>query len=402
VQLIKKKEAVKSWRVIMLLSKKTILALVIFCFHTVITLESRPLKVLFVVAYFPAPSQTFILNQIIGLIDKGHEVTIFALRKNDAELDVNVAHYSLMDLVIYETLPAELPECDIIFCQSGTIGIKVIEMGSIADWVKEKKLVVCLRGMDVTSNAVRQNPKIYEKLFKQADLFLPVCDYFRKLLIQFGCDPDKIVVHHSAINCSQFFFRERKRETKQEIINLVSVCRLVQKKGLDFAIKAVARLSQKYKNIHYTIVGKGHLQPSLQKLVQSLGIRDKVTFFGWGTRDQVVSVLDASHIFLLPSVTSPKGDEEGIANALKEAMAMGLISIGSVHAGTPELIEDGVCGFLVPEKTSKLLARKIKYAIKHPELWKSIGLAARKKIEDEFETKKSIEELENMFYKLLE
>lgn len=83
-------------------------------------------------------------------------------------------------------------------------------------------------------------------------------------------------------------------------------------------------------------------------------------------------------------------------------MATGLVSIGTWHAGTPELIEDGVSGFLVPERDSKALAEKIKYAIKHPEQWKSMGLAARKKVEEEFETKKSIEELEQLFYGLVE
>jgi len=387
----------------MLLSKKTILALVIFCFHTLMTLEARPLNILFVVAYFPAPSQTYILNMMTGLIDKGHNVSIFAFRKNDVTGHPNIAQYSLMDSVIYGEFPAELPECDIIFCQSGALGRKIIAMESLSDWIKGKKLIVCLRGMDVTSNAVRNNPEIYEELFKVGDLFLPVCDYFKKLLIQFGCDPNKIIVYHSAINCTQFFFKERKNERKKgKTIHLVSVCRLIQKKGLDFAIRAIAKVAERYDNIHYTIVGKGHLQSSLEKLVRQLGIKDKVTFAGWRTQDQVVSILDRSHIFLLPSTTSSKGDEEGIANALKEAMAMGLISIGTFHAGTPELIEDGVCGFLVPEKSSKELAKKIKYIIQHPEIWKSIGLAARKKIENEFETKKSIRILEKLFYSLLE
>ena len=81
-------------------------------------------------------------------------------------------------------------------------------------------------------------------------------------------------------------------------------------------------------------------------------------------------------------------------------MAMGLISIGTWHAGTPELIEDGVSGFLVPEKNSRELGRKIKYVIEHSQVWESIGHAARKKIEEEFETKQSIRKLESLFYGL--
>jgi colanic acid/amylovoran biosynthesis glycosyltransferase len=80
---------------------------------------------------------------------------------------------------------------------------------------------------------------------------------------------------------------------------------------------------------------------------------------------------------------------------------MGLISIGTFHAGTPELIEDGVTGFLVPEKKISTLADVIEYAIERPERWEAIARAARKKIEDEFETKKSIEELQELFYQLI-
>ena len=76
---------------------------------------------------------------------------------------------------------------------------------------------------------------------------------------------------------------------------------------------------------------------------------------------------------------------------------MGLISIGTWHAGTPELIDDNVSGYLVPENNVWMLANTVNFIIEHPELWKSVGLAARKKVEDEFETGQLIEKLENYF-----
>lgn len=383
----------------MLLGKKLIVILAILCSHIMVRLECRPLNILFVVGYFPAPSQAYILNMMTGLIDRGHKVSIFAFRKNDSGLNQMIEKYSLMDSVIYEKFPQQLPECDIVFCQLGSLGKKIFEMSRLTDWLKQRKLVVCLRGSDITSN-VKDNADLYKKLFVGADLFLPVCDYFKKRLIALGCNPDKIVVHHSAINCSQFFFKKREKP-KQAFINLVSVCRLVKKKGLTDAIKAVAQVIKTHKNIHFTIVGEGSERVRLEKLIKDLNVTDKVTLAGWKQQEEVVSILNDSHIFLLPSTTSASGLEEGIANALKEAMAMGLISIGTWHAGTPELIEDGVSGFLVEEKNVAQLAAKIDYIIKHPEVWGSVQVAARKKIEDEFETKKMVEELEKIFYRLL-
>lgn len=384
----------------MLLYKKLIIGFVFLFVY--IEIESRPLHVLFVVEYFPAQSQIFILNLMTGLIDNGHKVSIFAFKKNNfVQQHQNIAKYSLMDSVIYEQWPALLPECDIVFCQSATLGKKIVETESLREWLQKRKLVVSLRGADITKNEVRNNSGIYQQLFYGADLFLPVCDYFKQIAIQLGCPENKIMVHHSAINCSQFFFKERKKK-KNDIVHLISVCRLVEKKGLNFALEAIAKLVKKYKNIHFTIVGRGHWRTRLEEMVKKLKISDKVTFFGWGTHEQVVHLLNKSHIFLLPSITAENGDEEGIANALKEAMAMGLVTVSTHHAGTPELITDGVSGFLVPEKDSTALAAKMKYIIEHPKIWKSIGLAARKKIEDEFEIKQSIKELENLFNRLLQ
>lgn len=387
------------WRQKIMLLHKQISVLALFFF---IQLSAQqPLKILFVVSHFPARSQIFILNIMTGLIDKGHDVSIFSFHKDkkDADVHPHIKKYKLLDRVIYENFPAKLPECDIVFCQFGYVGKKIAEMKHLRKWLKKRKMVVCFRGADITKRT-QADPIMYQRMFKVVDLVLPVCDYFKKKLITLGCDPQKITVHHSAIDCSQFLFDVKKR-AENETTHLISVSRLVKKKGIDVAIKAIALLVNKYPNIHYTIVGDGPERTYLELLIKQLKLENKIFIYGWATQKEVVSLLKKSHIFLLPSKTGPDGNEEGIANALKEAMAMGLISIGTFHAGTPELIEDGVTGFLVPEKRIEILADVIEYVIGCPERWESIALAARKKIEDEFETKKSIEELQELFYELI-
>ena len=88
----------------------------------------------------------------------------------------------------------------------------------------------------------------------------------------------------------------------------------------------------------------------MELLIRQLKLEKYITLYGWASQKEVISLLDNSHIFMLPSRKAPDGNEEGIPNALKEAMAMGLITIATWHAGNPELIEDKVSGFLVPEK----------------------------------------------------
>lgn len=69
--------------------------------------------------------------------------------------------------------------------------------------------------------------------------------------------------------------------------------------------------------------------------------------------------MDQSHIFIAPCVTSQDGNQDAPVNTLKEAMAMGLPVIATHHGGIPELVEDGVSGYLVPERDSQAIANKL-------------------------------------------
>jgi len=382
----------------MQLYKKVIILLtVLLCGTSYEQIVSAPLNILFVVGRFPSPSQTFILNIITGLIDKGHNVFIFSFHQGELRYaHPNIKKYKLLDHVVYKKFPTRSSHYDIVFCQFGGLGKKILENRTLSQWLSKRKVVVCFRGSDITT----ADPNAYKKVFKKGDLFLPVCDYFRKKLIALGCSVDKIVVHYSAIDCSKFFFAIRQKP-ENDSIHLISVCRLVKKKGLDYAIKAFAEVSKKHTQLHYDVVGEGPERIYLELLIRQLGLQDKITLHGWKSQNDIVSMLNSAHIFLLPSRKASDGNEEGIANALKESMAMGLISVATWHAGTPELIEDGVSGFLVPEKNVYKLANTIDYIIEHPEIWESVGLAGRKKVKDEFETKQSIVKLEKIFYTLL-
>lgn len=383
-----------------LLVNKKIMVCLGVCFWS-IGLFSRPLKILFIVGHFPAPSQTFILNQITGLIDRGHEVSIFSFhRDNPKHVHPDIEKYKLFDHVLYKKLPSVLPDCDIVFCQFGYHGKKIFEIPAIAQWLKNKKVVTCLRGADITTRFMR-NPDQYTKLFRMGDLFLPVCEYFKKLLVnKCGCPEEKIVVHHSAIDCSKFFFKRKKLSSKRPV-KLISVCRLVEKKGIDYAINAVAKVIRQYPNIVYTIVGDGPERHYLDKLIKNLHLQDKIILCGWKSQTEVIKMLNKSHIFLLPSVTAANGNEEGIPNALKEAMAMGLPVIATWHAGNSELIENGVSGFLVSQRNAAELSERIMYLLEHPQEWLALCIAGRNTVEERFETKKTTEKLEELFYQLL-
>jgi len=364
----------------------------------------HPLKILFVLTYFPESVSTAILNQITGLIDRGHEVTIYTKQAGDIEhAHPDIDRYNLIDHTYFHTrhrlnnLPPDLGTFDIICCQFGYRAVEFIEV-----YKSEKlkaKFVTCFRGSDLSKH-IKENPRKYDQLFVIGDLFLPVCNFFRERLMSLGCNSKKIIVQYSAVDCKKFLFKERTLQPN-DTIQIITVARLTEKKGLEYAIKAIKKLSQKFPNFEYKIVGTGPLKKELEQLVTKLNMQEKVKLLGWASQDKVATLLNEAHIFIHPSVTDYKGSQEGIPNALKEAMAQGLPVVGTFHAGIPELIKDGVSGLLVPEKNAPALAKKIAFLIKNPDLWKKMGLAARKKIKNKFSKEKTNDALVEIFQNLL-
>ncbi len=176
----------------------------------------------------------------------------------------------------------------------------------------------------------------------------------------------------------------------------------LKKKGIEFAIKAFAKVIKKYPRALYVIVGDGPERPYLEKLIKKLHLQNNVTIAGWKAQKEVAILLDQSHIFVLPSITASDGNEEGIPNALKEAMATGMPVIATYHAGNEELIENDVSGYLVPQKDVSELSKKMKRVIEHPDDWVLIGANARNTVENRFEKNKNVEQLEVLFYDLLD
>lgn len=391
------------------------------------------MKIAFLVNEFPSVSQTFVLSQMTGLIDRGHELDIFAEEaRRDPGIHEDVKKYGLLErtsypLVIpdgklvrvlkgvrygtplllksfapvirslnvlkYGTKSASLTllyqlipflkkgPYDIIHCQFGMLGPKGLLLKQIV--TPTAKLVTSFRGYDATKY-LSERPGFYEELFKEGDLFLPVSQSLKDRLIKAGCNERKIRVFHSGIDCQKFPFAKRVVVEGQSAI-VVTVGRLVEKKGINYAIKAMARVVGSGRRVTYLIIGDGELRRELESLIQDLKLSAHVQLLGWKNHDQVVQVLQRAHILVAPSVTAENGDQEGIPNVLKEAMSMGLPVVSTWHSGIPELVEDGVSGYLVKERDVDSLADRLSYLIDHPEVWSIMGSGGRNCIQRHYD-----------------
>lgn len=370
-----------------------------------ITFQVSSLEILFYTHAFPEFIQPFVLNQIVGLIKRGHEVTILApteksyaasftaLSNVPKKLHADIVKHNLLARTYYKKLPLHKRVFDVILCQQGTLGENFLKEYKKKCNIKGK-IITFLRGRDITAR-LAERPERYKELFSQGALFLPVCKYFKNILIQHGCPSSKILVLHAAIDCKKFRFKERELHANSSI-KLITTGRLVEKKGIEYAIRAVAQLSSKYPQLEFSIIGGGPLEEKLKALVQELNIGSHVKFLGWRTQDEVANFLDTAHIFLLPAVTAEDHDQEGISNALKEAMACGLPVIATYHSGNQELVEHGISGYLVHERNIDELAEKIEYLIQHSEKWSEMGKRGRKKVVHEYDMEIETNKLEKI------
>jgi len=340
---------------------------------------SHPIHVLFFIDTLMSETKTVIINQILGLKEKGFKVSILA-KKKSIHVNEELEKYLEKDIYWGTLEEFDTNTVDVILCQYGSLGK---ECAQCLQKSKRPKLVTFFRGSDITATSETRQGS-YDLLFATGDLFLPVCAYYSYLLTILGCDPQKILVQASGIDCSMFKFR-KKTPHINEPIQIISTSRLVGKKGLDDAIRAIALLIDEGYNIEYTIIGEGGKKESLISLAEELHIADKIRIVGHKSNQEVAQLLQQSHIFILPSVTSANGTQEGIPNAAKEAMATGLPVISTYHAGLRELIKHNESGLLVPERDVQTLAKSIKYLIRNPKKWYPLITEARKVIEEAYD-----------------
>ena len=366
--------------------------------------SKKPMKILMVVSSFPKIHDICIINHIIKLIDRGHDVRIYSVHKGDTvNVQEDVVKYHLMSRTMYK-LPSSLNKYDIVMFQ---LGHKLFDIRNVYRKIIKKrgngfkgKIAVRLLGYDITA-FLHENPHAYDYYFDSCDLFLPVCNAFVPYLIKAGCPAQKIVVSHSSIDCSRFTFKPKDLPLAEETLTILTAGRFVEKKGYIYSIRAIAKLIKKYPNIRYRIVGNGPQKALYQDLINQLGMSNRITLEDWHPHDEYIPLLHNSHIFVLTSVTAKNNDQEGIPNVLIEAMATGLITVATDHSGNSELITHGKTGFLVPERDSEAIYNTLTSILEHKESFLPMQLAAMQKVHEEFENEKENDKLEAILYGLL-
>ena len=400
------------------------------------------MKIAFIVGRFPALSETFILNQITGLLNLGHDIEIFAVSKNNEnKVHPNIEKYNLMEKAhyieppfnkikrifraiylittnfhkeplkilralnifkygrtvlslrkLYYLIPFLGKKFDIIQCHFGFIG----NIGAFLKQVGiDGKLVTMFHGYDIRL-ATEKGGKIYERLFEQGDCFLAISNYNYRKIVQFGANPNKVIFHPVGIDIDKFPFKRKEKEKISSHVRILTVARLVEEKGLKYSILSINEILKKSTafTLKYYIVGEGPLRETLNDLIKELKIENTVKILGSMDQTQVVKEMLNADIFLLPSIS------EVLPVVLMEAQAVGLPVIASNVGSIADIILDGKSGYLVPEGDVAALTERLDYLIEHPEFWSDMGQRGSQFVKEHYDinnlNKKLVEIYQNL------
>jgi len=178
---------------------------------------------------------------------------------------------------------------------------------------------------------------------------------------------------------------------------LISVGRVVEKKGFDDVLSAVALLRAKGFQVRWEVYGSGPLRDGLRARATSLGVADSVILHGARVQDEILAAYRSAAAFVLAPVVLDNGDRDGIPNVLVEAMACGVPVVATRVSGIPELVEEGTNGLLVQPRQPDQLAAALARVLGDPEFAAALGDAGRRTVEQRFDRGRTTTRLVELF-----
>lgn len=245
-------------------------------------------------------------------------------------------------------------------------------------------------------------------LFAEGDLVLAEGTYMKKTLMELGCPESKVRVQHLGIDLNKIPFIPRRPDGGGKIKILVAGT-FREKKGITYALEAFARIAPRHKNLELTLVGDAgrsrrevDYKQEITSIISTRNIAGRVNYLGFLPYPAFIKEAQHNHIFLSPSIHPSDGETEGGAPvALIEMSAYGMPIVSTFHCDIPEVVVDGVSGFLVAEKDADALADRLEHLVTHPETWESMGRAGRQHIAAEFNIEQQAAKLEQHYDSVL-
>lgn len=320
--------------------------------------NNKKIKVAFIIGKFPTISETFIINQIADLEDRGTNVEIFSFNRGETDnvsqrfFDYKMGEKTkILDMPnnilvrIFQAIPKILrilflkpkillkvfnfkkygadawslkllfftepfvgKKFDLVHCHFGKVANKYLTIREIVSL--EQKFVTTFYGYDVSIVFTQKGENYYDRLKKECSLFFVMSNNMKERIMAHGFKEENIKVLPISVNVPEYPFKERKL-SNEETINLLTVARFVEKKGIDDLLRAIAIVKEKtQKKFKMNIVGGGQMEKELLQLTKELNIEDVVDYKGYMKIEDLIKYFLQMHLYIQPSKTSKDGDME--------------------------------------------------------------------------------------------
>ena len=407
------------------------------------TLEIRmgKLHLLYLLDQFPVISQVFVLNEITGFIDLGYNVHIISMNTpHEEKIHNTVKKYHLLNKTTYfprikivekgvtallanNTLTMKEKIQLLNLCHDkyyiGKFAIKwFLSCLAIINIISDKKIdhVHCHFAYENVKLAyiIHQVIKIpYTFTAHANDIFV---DYPYKDITKWAEGAKKVItisefnknyMHNKfkiplekieIIPCSKYFDTLAPVEDYTlSPLRIISVSRLVEKKGYPYLIKACKILKDRGIKFCCILHGEGDERQILEKLIKENGLEKEVTLGTALTHDEVIEFMKTGSVFVLPCIRAQNNDMDGLPNVLLESMAMEIPTISTDITGIPELIKDGENGIIVAQGDPAGLAEAIIKVKENPHFADRIRKKGRERVLQEFDVHKNVRQLAEIF-----
>lgn len=398
------------------------------------------LRVAFFTGYFPLPSETFVLRQVLDLLARGVDVQVFAappppgaprpqaweehalerrfhprqaptdpaglalaLARRVARAPRSVqralGRASLRELGwrMRPSVPRALAQLDLLAAGRFDVvhahfGHWGVPLAALRATQPKLRIVTTFHGYDATVAPGLHGYGMYRRLFQVGDRFTVNSRYLWRRLIALGCPEDRLTQLRMGVSSSEFQCTPRHR-TPGEPLRLISIGRLAPMKGFEYAISAVAELVRAGHDVRYRIVGDGELKSRLEAQIAQLGLGERVTLLGALPHEAVRRELLSGHLFLLPSAYAPAGQVETQGVVVQEAQASGLPVLVSRIGGVAEGMIDGETGFAFQPESPAAIAQAVEKALARASDWPEMGRRGRQLVEALFDSHRLADEL---------
>jgi glycosyltransferase involved in cell wall biosynthesis len=230
----------------------------------------------------------------------------------------------------------------IVLAQYGPTGVAMMPICKKLDL----PLVVHFHGLDASRfDILSKYEKSYKEMFAFVKAVIVVSRAMAEKITELGCPPEKIKLNYYGVN--DLFFKSIPSYASN---NFIAAGRFVEKKGPEFTIRAFSKVVQQFPQAKLFMIGNGPLLEICRKLARDLSMEKSIFFPGVVRHDLMAGYMEKSLAFVQHSMTASNGDSEGTPVAILEASAAALPVISTVHAGIPDVVIDGITGFLVKEK----------------------------------------------------